>query len=250
MRGLDINSKESTSIMIENKIKKSALLLVMLYCISCESSDHSDPDSWRVSEENENYDNLESITFEHCANKFTFGPVWNSINDKSSAMREDIWIASLTTSKWYIYGGNILPEAPVYVEEMETVKSILHQNDVSLLKNKDDETLVVKGKPADIINVIKDSCEILMFDLTGFNCECNPEQCEKAETCDINIRFLDQDKNDTYIHNERISPFLNRTYFGCDEDSVISQTGLSLSDYRGVYWEVSQVDSWNNSLCQ
>lgn len=123
------------------------------------------------------------VAREACGDAFSTGPLWDQI-DQERARGESEWIAAFLTSKiqpWF--ESQVEPD---YTLEMERLVTTLDALDIEILQNRGrDSVLVVAGTPEAILEATRTSCSIVGFELSGFHCDCAPEQCRAARTCHL-----------------------------------------------------------------
>ena len=190
---------------------------------------------------------LSLLGFHACSDSFATGPVWASIEDKASAFAEARWVATI--------GMEQSTTTPV----LNTLMKQLYDSGVTVLQNHENQWLLVAGRPASILANLEASCEWVSFDLTGFHCECAPEQCQQAMTCDLKTGWFVQSKPamEALSAIQSVTP-LYRPVFGCAEDfnpgsgSPTHETETTF-DFRGVGWMLGQpgstMRSWESSAC-
>lgn len=189
----------------------------------------------------------DSLDFQACSSSFATGPIWASIEDKEVAFAEARWVATI----------GIQQSASTVA--LETSMRKLAASGVTVLQNHDNQWLLVAGRPASILSNLQASCEWVSFDLTGFHCECAPEQCLRAMTCDLKAARFSRNK----LVMEALSAiqYVTPSYqpvVGCLQDlnleggSVLHETQIAF-DFRGVGWILgppgSVMRSWETSSC-
>ena len=186
-----------------------------------------------------------SYKIESCRDDFQTGPVWEEIEDQRATLGEPEWIAILGTTREF-------EPARDFSERMRQLRDVLDAKQLELLENHEDRALVVAGKPADILGVIRSSCLISGFDMTGFHCVCAKEQCLAARSCAFERTPWVQPFEDKGTGFDRIIPGyapviscgndVNRDFI---DDIIIYRTG-----FRGVKWIIArELYSWENSTC-
>lgn len=180
-----------------------------------------------------------------CHEDFLLGPVWKAVRDQQAAVRESHWIARLYTSRFDHYDPATpsADDVPLYEEEFATLKALFEAHDITLIDEEFRYDLIVSGRPLDILNVVKTSCLIRAFDLTGFQCDCAPEQCELARSCRLDFSgTILHPADGPYVQNPPILSFRNghiAPLAGCIKyDGITNWTSATATcqDSRGVRW--------------
>lgn len=185
----------------------------------------------------------DSVVIEACAEDFEPGPLWKALADKRGAIRESRWIVSVASAPLWGPRDAYFPPFPVsrQFEELLARRGITHWVDERY------GHLMLDGPPAGILSLIQESCEIRSFDLTGFHCDCAPQQCARARDCRMTKGTVDARTEGD------ISSF--HPIIGCKDDVSV---GLEyVVDHqmgpRGVTWSFgtlgSGVLSWEGSAC-
>lgn len=249
--------------------QKIALLIAFCVLAACSSDTSEQNAPWEIQEiEQEPGENPglhpqpvelldRPVSVEACSPHFVEGPVWQLVANQEAALEESEWIATFTTSKWKLFQDSGVPpdpslgshELPIdYSSQISELDNTLAELDIEVLHSHYDRTLIVAGTPANILEAVKTSCHILIMDLTGFHCDCAPEQCQAARTCDFNRAYL----YDLINHNDyaQVTSFV-RTYSGCFGDTFRDDTygSPTQTDLRGVQWSLHRATSWNESSC-
>ena len=222
------------------------LALVLCACSTPSKPPPTPPSSTPTSKAHEDKP-LNSLDFQACSDSFATGPVWASIEDKESAFAEARWVATIGIQQ------------PTTTPMLRTLMKQLYDSGVTVLRNHENQWLLVEGRPASILSNLEESCEWVSFDLTGFHCKCAPEQCQQAMTCDLKTGWFVRGKPamEALAAIQSVTP-LYRPVFGCLQDfkpgsgSPIHETETTF-DFRGVGWILgrpgSAMRSWETSAC-
>ena len=270
-----------TSNLVSKMIGYSVLGVCVLVWGACSSDyiENEEASSWRVGEnveqepsmmfeeqpkEMEKEPVLQPVELETCAEPFYVGPIWQQVN-QAKALQESEWIVQLETTKL-----QLLTSAPYneetrsyevedYSQEFQEIEAQLQDYQLQLIANKPYETyapeetkdiiLIVKGKPQKILEMLKNSCHIEAFDLTGFHCDCASQMCQQAESCQLAYMFNSSENHMAWPHFERSA-------ISCQDDIYMGANHALryVNDLRGITWTFggspSYVTSWNESPCQ
>jgi len=216
----------------------ASLALLFLICSSCTALEELDEEMPRRVEVPRGEDAPAPIELRACRGDFVFGPVWARVRDRGDALSEREWIASLVTTRELLLRDAMAPID--YSKRGSRLQNALDVHDVELIENHDDSFLIVAGRPDQIVRVIESSCDLVGFDLTGFDCGGEPESCAKARECELARARVDVDERDAA---DAMSALMSHapSYFairGCVDDS--GARGHARVDARGVTWSVEE----------
>ncbi len=178
---------------------------------------------------------------ESCREDLVTGPAWNQVRDERAATRESEWIASLIVDSSAAAGQN-----STALDELFT---LLDSLEIEVLQNREDAHLLVAGTPGAILEALSSNCSLVGFDLTGFQCDCAPEQCARARECRlVSARVLDSEGNPAPSLQKirQVSPFYE-PILSCKQDYQPWDQAWSVAreDFRGVLWSLGGViESW------
>ena len=195
---------------------------------------------WDV-EETETIENEREVDMDACRDDFVTGPVWEQIDDKGAALQESEWIAILGTTKT-----SLIDEDPLQVDyslHMDDIETLLSSLEIEIIENKyEGFWLVVAGSPSHIMKAIGTSCLLTSFDLTGFHCDCAPEQCTQARECRLNssavtISADNKAAFDALQHMRSVSLYYEPV-ISCIEDFKVTGEAATYThyDFRQVEW--------------
>ena len=194
------------------------------------------------------------LAVESCRDDFVTGPVWEMVSDKAAAGAESEWIALLTSTRFRLAENGGL-DVDYKAQEDEILESF-EQLGIEVIDNEQGYFFVVAAPPAKILEVIRRSCLLSGFDLSGFHCDCAPEQCAAARTCDLmtNIAVAPDDE----IKAKQAAFFAAtgsiEMIATCKADFIagLQHNIITLYDSRGAQWRFSggsRVHSWKQSMC-
>ena len=199
-------------------------------------------EAWNVDE-----DGIENRSYkiQSCRDDFQTGPIWQDIENQKASLQESEWIVFLATTHYLEPHNDFSPQ-------MRQLRSIFMAENVELLENNADLTLVIAGKPKDVLSVIRKSCLILGFDMTGFHCECAREQCLAARSCTFQRTPWGPSVAEFRKGLDRIIPDYN-PIIGCSDDvnqEFVNDLIVHRTGFRGAQWTVArELYSWKNSTC-
>lgn len=195
-----------------------------------------------------------AYTFEACSEDFVTGPVWEMVIDKQAARQESRWIAVLGTSR---RKQNLTTGNPDYDVQMATLEELFDNLEIDIIDNEQDALLVVSGTPTAIESALRESCLLVGLDLTGFHCDCAPQQCLEAKTCRLYKMSASHDhpKVQEALADAHQTFGLSEAVLGCAEDvhGSVEYVAFPVYDFRGAVWGLSGshsfVKSWRSSAC-
>ena len=198
------------------------------------------------------------LDFEPCNEDFAFGPAWLSIPDKKAASEESQWIAVLRTKVHYKNIGDKLEEVDQI--EGEQFSRLLEKSDVEVILYEESTfgRFIVRGAPQSILSLAKESCFVLGVDLTGFNCDCAPEQCDMASYCRLYANPVEEQFDSSMKETSWSKVWISYEPVLTCYDDVVTEYGeyviTQVTDSRGVRWGVHglqpRVLSWEQCMNQ
>lgn len=184
-----------------------------------------------------------------CSSSFVTGPVWAMVDDKTLALEEARWVAVLG-----------FREDTSSAAREGALKSLLDEG-VEVSGTREDEWVLVSGRPSTILSNIESSCVWGSFDLTGIHCGCAPRACERVMRCElVHARFDSEEAKalGAYRDMKATTPSY-KPVLGCLQDvrqgNKPSFHRIKISyDFRGVGWFLGNHDtrmrSWEEARCE
>lgn len=183
-----------------------------------------------------------TLPLKTCREDMTFGPYWHAIDNKEATLKEERWVVRLGASP------EPLDEdatAQAFVKEA-ILRSEALASGLKFVDSDFEGRTVAIGKVSIILDLLKTSCSLGFFDLTGFHCECNPDACAQAKSgCVVSVgranSHSDIQKEDLAALSKKPRNAVNGCFAQAPredpEKSIIRRKVLySPRDARGVVW--------------
>lgn len=247
------------------KIHSKSTLYVLIVIIALTLSACSDGCGMNISERLRLRDLKDSPRVRTCRDTFYYGPLWEQV-DRVKAYHESEWIVQVWTGKRShlveeTYNAESGDYAFDYSQEILKLESILETHNVEILSNQKDWALVLKGTPEHILDVLEESCQLQAFDLTGFHCDCAPQMCAQASSCDLVYHYYTKSFGISkawilWETQEVVPQYQSTAVMTCTDDyddQYMAPTMSVRTDLRGFEWPYdtsSRVNSWKTSPCE